>query len=80
MCKEKGIYNKFKVERTDGKSAPGQKHEKCRYFVLDLDHDRHAIEALRGYALSCNSEYPELAKDLHRISRQMENDLYSSME
>ena len=33
--KNKGLYQKYRVERTDGSSAPGCKHEKCRYFVLD---------------------------------------------
>ena len=35
----RGLYDKFYVKRTDGKSEPGQKHENCKYFVLDLTHD-----------------------------------------
>lgn len=62
--KNKGIYQKFRVERTDGSSAPGGKHENCRYFVLDLDHDPHAPAALRTYAHSCVTDYPALAHDL----------------
>lgn len=62
--KTKGIYNKFHVERTDGKSAPGEKHEGCAYFVLDIDHDPHAIPALRAYADSCEAEFPLLARDI----------------
>lgn len=34
--KKRGLYSKFKVERTDGSSAPGEKHDACEYFVLDL--------------------------------------------
>lgn len=60
----RGLYGKFFVERTDGKSAPGQKHHGCEYFILDLDHDKHAIAALRAYYLSCRKEYPLLADDL----------------
>ncbi len=62
--KSRGIYNKFHIERTDGKSAPGEKHHGCGYFVLDLTHDPHAIPALRAYADACEAEYPLLAADL----------------
>lgn len=62
----KGIYEKFKVERTDGQSEPGKKHHGCRYFVLDLDHDDHAGAAIEAYADSCEREYPALAADLRK--------------
>lgn len=62
--KTRGLYNKFDVRRTDGSSAPGEKHHNCEYFVLDLDHDKHAVAAINAYADSCESEYPELAADL----------------
>lgn len=62
--KKRGLYLKFNVERTDGKGAPGEKHHGCEYFVLDLDHDKHAIAALAAYAQSCAEEYPLLANDL----------------
>jgi hypothetical protein len=42
----RGLYDKFNVSRTDGKSAPGEKHAGCRHFVLDLTHDPHARPAL----------------------------------
>ncbi len=61
---ERGLYDKYKVERNDGSSAPGGKHENCEYFVLDLEHDKHAKAAIRAYAESCKKEYPGLAKDL----------------
>lgn len=35
--KAKGLYNKFRVERTDGSSQEGGKHFNCGYFVLDMD-------------------------------------------
>jgi len=59
-----GLHRKFIVTRTDGKSAPGQKHDGCDYFVLDLTHDPHAAPALRAYADSCRADYPLLAADL----------------
>ena len=63
--KEMGLYNKFKVERVDGKSAKGKKHDGCEYFVLDLTHDPHAIPALEAYKESCFDDgYVALAEDL----------------
>ena len=61
----KGLYNKFVVYRTDGKSAHGAKHYGCEYFVLDVDHDKYAVPALRAYAEHCEAEYPALAADLY---------------
>jgi hypothetical protein len=58
--RKRGFYNKFHVHRVDG----SPKHEGCEYFVLDLDHDKHAYAALRAYADSCRAEYPLLAADL----------------
>lgn len=60
----KGLYHKFIVTRTDGSSRKGGKHEHCEYYVLDLNHDKHAIPALEAYAASCRAEYPQLADDL----------------
>ena len=69
--KTRGLYDKFYVERTDGKSAPDQKHHDCEYFVLDLDHDKHACAALEAYADSCEKEYPLLAHDLRKKALAM---------
>lgn len=66
--RDKGIYEKFKVVRTDGSSRAGKKHEHCAYFVLDLQHDKHALAALRAYAKSCRAEYPQLAADLDAVT------------
>jgi hypothetical protein len=62
--KELGIYQKFNVTRTDGKDAPGGKHEGDEYFVLNLTTDKHAIPAIATYAESCAADYPALAADL----------------
>lgn len=67
--KPAGLYRKFKVERTDGQSAPGGKHHGCEYFVLDMNHDKHALAAIRAYirSLAEAEECPELIEDLqHR--------------
>ncbi len=63
----RGLFQKFTVTRTDGRHRRGQKHEDCRYFVLDLSHDTHAFAALRAYAESCEQEFPMLASDLRRL-------------
>lgn len=67
----KGLYGKFIVRRTDGRDMPGEKHEGCEYFVLDLNHDKHAYMALRAYATSCRDEYPLLSDDLREKSVAM---------
>jgi hypothetical protein len=69
--KERGLYGKFRVERTDGRSASGEKHAKCDYFVLDLSHDPFAYKALAAYARACATEYPALADDLIQKMNQM---------
>lgn len=63
---EQGLFQKFIVTRTDGSSGPGGKHELCEYFVLDIDHDPHAMPALEAYARACASTHPELAVDLQQ--------------
>lgn len=66
--RDRGIYDKFRVERTDGRSEPGEKHDGCRYFVLDVDHDPHAPAALLAYAESCRGDGHEaLADDLETL-------------
>lgn len=61
---QRGLYEKFTVNRTDGTDQPGGKHDGCEYFVLDLNHDKHAAAAIKAYIDSCQYEYPILAKDL----------------
>lgn len=65
--KSVGVYDKFIVHRSDGSSEPGGKHEHCKFFVLDLNHDPHALVALSAYADSCELDYPQLAADLRQI-------------
>jgi len=61
---EIGLFNKFTVTRNDGKDAPGEKHDGCEYFVLDLTHDPFAAAAISAYAHACREKYPALARDL----------------
>jgi hypothetical protein len=65
--RDRGIIRKYEVKRTDGSSEPGGKHDRCSYFVLDLEHDQFAMPALRAYAKACRKEYPALADDIMTI-------------
>ncbi|KAA3644531.1 MAG: hypothetical protein DWQ07_14015 [Chloroflexi bacterium] len=65
LDQEIGLYRKFKVERTDGSSEPGGKHEKCAHFILDCDHDPLAKPALEAYAKAAREAgYGPLADDI----------------
>lgn len=69
----RGLIGKFNVSRNDGADAPGGRHTGCRYFVLDMTHDRHAAPALRAYAESCEADgYLELGKDLRAAANELE--------
>jgi hypothetical protein len=59
-----GLDDRYSVARVDGRSAEGEKHHGCKYFVIDMTHDYCALSAIEQYGLACKSEYPKLAKDL----------------
>ena len=63
-AEDQGLFRKFEVRRTDGSDGPGEQHEHCFYFVLDVDCDPHALPAIRAYAESCYLTHPNLARDL----------------
>lgn len=65
---KRGLYRKFDVSRTDGSSNPGGRHHGCKYFVLDLTHDRYAKVALLAYADACRADFPKLADDLAALA------------
>jgi hypothetical protein len=69
MSDTRGSYRKFDVRRLDGKDAPGEKHDGCAYFVLDLDHDPHARAAMQAYAEDCVSARPALSQDIKEALR-----------
>lgn len=62
---EQGLYRKYDVQRLND---PNGKHTNCIYFVLDLNHDKHAVAALEAYAASCDEELPTLAFDLRHTA------------
>ncbi len=69
--KKFGIYEKFRVSRTDGSSGSGKKHEFCSYFVLDYKHDPYVIPALKAYSKACKKEYPELSDDINNVIKNL---------
>jgi len=70
--KDRGLYKKFNVTRTDGESRPGGKHDGCSYFVLDLTHDPFARDAALQYCESAElSGWEKLAMELRdEVARQ----------
>ena len=59
-----GFSARFVVKRTDGRPCRSD----ARYMVLDGGgRDRHAVLALRVYALSVRGENPTLADDIERM-------------
>lgn len=62
---EQGLYRKYSVKRLNDLTG---KHRDCYFFVLDLDHDPHAVAALEAYAASCAEQYPTLAFDLRHTA------------
>lgn len=67
MSKDGPLYEKFEVTRIDKMDRPGGKHDGCEYFVLDIDHDPHALPALLAYSYACTQTHPMLAEDLQRL-------------
>jgi hypothetical protein len=68
--RQKGLdLDKYKVERADGSTREGGKHADCKYFVLDLRHDKFAGNALEAYAQACKEEYPRLSLELREVAQ-----------
>ena len=60
MEKQKGLYRKYRIEKTDGSTTD----PKAQYFVLRIDTDPHARVALGAYTMSVFIDNPQLACDL----------------
>lgn len=56
-----GLEARYEVKKIND---PEGKHDKCRYFVLDPQHDSFAKQALNFYANIVAKTEPELARDL----------------
>lgn len=64
VAAEPGLFNKFRVERLDGRDQSGGDKADAKYFVLDYVHDIYAQHAVLAYADACAGDLPELATDL----------------
>ena len=63
MSTETGLEARYDVRKIND---PGGKHDACRYFVLDPQHDPIARDALRAYATAAGAEgFAALRVDLH---------------
>ncbi len=69
--RERGIYNKFVVTRKDGRHKKGERHHKCRYFILDLTHDPFVWKALECYAIECKADAVTSLEPNPRLSKQL---------
>jgi hypothetical protein len=65
--REMGIYDKYFVMRGDLQDMRGGRHFGCKHFVIDIIHDPFAKETLLRYAELCESEYPNLARDIRAM-------------
>lgn len=63
---EQGIYEKYRVYRTDGLDNAGGPRADDKYFVLNLTRDPHAKPAMAAYAASAKGTHPILSADMIR--------------
>lgn len=63
---ERGEYNKFYVERRDGRDGRNGDRRGADYLVLDLTYDKYAYIGLAAYAYAVEAEYPLFAADLFK--------------
>jgi len=66
---ENGLYDKYTITKTDGSPVD----ENAVYFVLRLDTDRHAQQAISAYIHSVQWENPQLADDLIALLRKVQS-------
>ena len=71
ISSDPGLIEKYRVKRVDQRDKPGQKHENCLYFVLDIAHDRYARAGIFAYATACKQEFPKMSKQLFMIANQL---------
>lgn len=68
MSRDGPIHRKFDVKRTDRRDRnPGDKHYGCFHWVLDIDHDPHAMPTMGFYAKLCKETHPQLSSDIMMV-------------
>lgn len=71
----RGLYHKYDVTNAEtGEELEGE------IFVLRVDRDPHAREAVRAYARSVRNENAQLADDLERWVHNCEKDAWRASE
>lgn len=70
--KDRGLEKRYEVKRLND---PAKKHKDCKYFVLDPQHDKYALPALKGYAQSVLFEYPTLGREILEWIRNISQDV-----
>jgi len=71
----RGLYHKYDVTNAEtGEELEGE------IFVLRVDLDPHAREAVRAYARSVRNENKQLADDLERWAHNCEKDAWRAAE
>ena len=65
-----GLESRYNVSKLND---PTGKHEECRYFVLDPQHDLYALQALKYYARIVEKAEPELSADLKAWTEGLAN-------
>lgn len=60
-------HETYVIRRRDGQDQPGGVHHKCRKFVLDIDHDPFARQALQAYATAAEATHPEMATRIFKL-------------
>lgn len=68
MKMKKGLYDKYKIAKTDGTPIDPDAH----YFVLNLSTDQDAREAAYEYADLCAITNPKLSEDLKALLAALE--------
>ena len=74
MAAQRGLYRKYVIEKVSGRPVDPA----AEYFVLRVDKDPAAREALLAYAGACRDTNPTLSDDLLSWVRRFMGDLLAS--
>lgn len=69
-----GIYGKYRIEKTDGTPLD----PKASYFVLRLDTDGAAREAMRTYAQEIRRRNPILAREIEALLKELDGRVHDA--
>ncbi len=80
--KDIGMTDRYKVSRLDERDLKeGDKHFGCKYYVLDIIHDRFAVPALEAYAAEADKDgFHDLAGDIYKLVRSRDDKILHDMD